>query len=569
MRFPEITAQQWRAQVDKELAGAPFEKVLVHRTPEGLPVQPLYTERPAAEAIDLDALGAPFRLCVRIEGDTRGEVIASELEGGADALWLDRDSARTAVGLVDLARVDFARTFVVAECGAAAPAAVLEELSGGVPAGVSFALDVDPFGALARGRLASSDLAEARAALGRAVQFAEGRWPDASFATASTLPYHEAGADAADEIAIALSTGAAYLEDLMSTGLSAAGAARHVLLRVATGRDTFGEMCKLRALRIVWGKILVAGGAAEAPRARIHAVCSSRTMAQRDPWVNMLRVTSQIFAAILGGADLVTPTAFDGALQPASALGRRIARNTALVLREESSLGKVKDPAGGSYYFDSLTDALAREGWKRFQAIEKDGGIERALASGYLRTRLEASWRGWVDQLVKRKASVLGVSEFANLDEKLPRPARQAESPSPSNSALPVHRDAESFEDLRLRAEALATAPEALLVALGPLAESRARVGFASNFFGAGGIRVRESTRDEAAAIACLCGSDERYAAEAADRARALKAAGCQRILLAGRPGALEASLREAGVDGFLYVGCDAVALLSELLAVQ
>jgi methylmalonyl-CoA mutase len=572
MRFPEITAQQWRAQVDKELAGAPFEKVLVHRTPEGLAVQPLYTERPTAEAVELDALAPPFRLCVRIEGDTRGEVIASELEGGADALWLDRDSARTAVGLVDPARVDLARTFVVVECGAAAPAAVLEELSGAAPAGVPFALDVDPFGALARGRIPSSGstgLAEARAALGRAVQFAEGRWPDASFATASTLPYHDAGADAADEIAIALSTGAAYLEDLMSTGLSAAAAARHVLLRVAIGRDTFGEMCKLRALRIVWGKVLVASGAAEAPRARIHAVCSSRTMAQRDPWVNMLRVTTQVFAAILGDADLVTPAPFDGALRPASALGRRVARNTALVLREESSLGKVKDPAGGSYYFDSLTDALAREGWKRFQAIEKEGGIERALVSGHLRTRLEASWRGWVDQLVKRKASVLGVSEFANLDEKLPRPAGRAEAPSPSDSALPVHRDAEPFEDLRLRAEALATPPGAILVALGPLAESRARVGFASNFFGAGGIRVGETTRDEAAAIACLCGSDERYAAEAVERARALKAAGCRRVLLAGRPGALEASLREAGVDGFLYAGCDAVALLSELLAVR
>jgi methylmalonyl-CoA mutase len=561
MRFPQITAVEWRAQVDKELAGAPFEKVLVHRTPEGLPVQPLYTERPAVEALDVDARAAPFRLCVRVEGDTQGERTVSELEGGADALWLDRDSARAALG-----RVDLTRTFVIVECGAQAPAALLEELSGRLPAGAPFALDADPFGALARGRLPSSGLADARAGLARAARFAEDSWPDAAVATVSTLPYHDAGADAADEIAIALSTGAAYLEDLLAGGLSPAAAARHVLLRVAAGRDTFGELCKLRALRIVWRKVLVASGAEDAPRARIHAVCSSRTMAQRDPWVNMLRVTTQVFSAVLGGADLVTPVAFDGALGAASALGGRIARNTSLVLREESALGKVKDPAAGSYYFDSLTDALAREAWKRFQAIEKDGGIEQALASGHLRTRLESSWRAWADMVAKRKASVLGVSEFANLDEKLPRPAGRAQAAPSSDSALPVHRDAEPFEDLRLRAEALATRPEALLVALGPLPESRPRVGFAGNFFGAGGIRVRETTRDEAASIACLCGSDERYAAEAAPRARALKAAGCRRVLLAGRPGALEASLREAGVDGFLYAGCDAVALLSELL---
>jgi methylmalonyl-CoA mutase len=280
--------------------------------------------------------------------------------------------------------------------------------------------------------------------------------------------------------------------------------------------------------------------------------------------VNMLRVTTQVFAAALGGADLVTPAAFDVALGPASALGRRVSRNTALVLRDESSLGRVQDPAGGAYYFDSLTDALAREAWKRFRAIEREGGIVEALVSGRLRGRLDAAWAQWADLIAKRKAPVLGVSEFANLDEKLPRPAHENEAST--GPALPTRRDAEAFEDLRLRADRSATRPEALLVTLGALAESRARVGFASNFFGAGGVRVRETTHDEPAAIACLCGSDKRYAAEAVGRARALKAAGCRRVLLAGRPGPLEAALREAGVDGFLYAGCDAVALLSELL---
>ena len=263
----------------------------------------------------------------------------------------------------------------------------------------------------------------------------------------------------------------------------------------------------------------------------------------------------------------MTPTAFDEALGPASALGRRVARNTGLVLREESALGRVKDAPGGSYYFDSLTDALAREGWKRFQGIEREGGIEKALVSGGLRARIESAWSEWLGRIATRKVGVLGVSEFGNLDEKLPRPAQKREAPPHDATALPMHRDAEPFEALRLRADASPRRPEALLVALGPLAESRARVGFAINFFGAGGIRAREGAPAEVA-IACLCGSDERYAAEAVDQARALKAAGCRRVLLAGRPGALEAALREAGVDGFLYAGCDAVALLSELLEV-
>jgi methylmalonyl-CoA mutase len=132
--------------------------------------------------------------------------------------------------------------------------------------------------------------------------------------------------------------------------------------------------------------------------------------------------------------------------------------------------------------------------------------------------------------------------------------------------ALPSHRDAALFEELRARAASKAHAPEVVLVTLGAFAESRARVGFAQNFFASGGLRAREVTTDEKARVACLCGTDERYAAEATTRARALKAAGCERVLLAGRPGALEASLREAGVDGFIFVGCDAVAVLGELV---
>ncbi len=133
---------------------------------------------------------------------------------------------------------------------------------------------------------------------------------------------------------------------------------------------------------------------------------------------------------------------------------------------------------------------------------------------------------------------------------------------------LPVHRDAEPFEALRAQAEAAPKAPEALLVTLGTLAETRPRAGFAAGFFAAGGIRSRESSVDETVPLACLCGTDGAYAKEAAPRARALKASGCGRVLVAGRPGALEATLREAGVDGFIYVGCDAVAVLGELVGV-
>ncbi len=561
MTFPRVTAQDWRAQVDKELGGAPFDKVLVQKTPEGLSIAPLYTDRPPAEPVRAPGR---FRICVRLDAGAPAQAIADEVKGGAEALWLDAASAESALTAGE--PPNLADTTLVLRCEGESPLATLERLASRLPSDAVFALSLDPFADLARGRLAASNVGEARAAMVRVARSVEARWPQASIAVASALPYHDAGADAADEIALALATGAAYLDWLVDGGVSPAAAGRLVTLRAAVGRDTFGEMCKLRALRRTWRKVLIAAGAGEVEQPTVHAVCSSRTMAQRDPWVNMLRTTAEVFAAVLGGADWVTPTAFDEGLGPASPLGRRVARNTCLVLREESALGKVQDAAGGSYYFESVTDALAREAWKRFQDIEREGGIESALTSGRTRAKLDAAWTDWLGRVVTRKAPILGVSEFANLDEKLPRAPREDDHPPKGDATLPLRRDAEAFETLRLRAEQGAAHPEALLVTLGPLAESRARAGFAVNFFGAGGIRTRETATDERAVIACLCGSDERYAAEAVQRARALKAAGCSRVFLAGRPGALEGALREAGVDGFIYAGCDAVAVLSELL---
>ncbi len=178
--------------------------------------------------------------------------------------------------------------------------------------------------------------------------------------------------------------------------------------------------------------------------------------------------------------------------------------------------------------------------------------------------------------MAKRKEAITGVSVFANLDEKRPAPRSLHAAPTPATvttapwAPLPRHRDAEAFERLRDRADERGdSVPSVGLVVLGPPAEYRPRLGFASSFFGGGGLRAREAPADSVPAFACLCGSDERYAVEAADRARALKAAGCKRVLIAGRPGALEAALREAGVDGFIFVGCDVVKTLSELLGAQ
>ncbi|MBX3211305.1 MAG: hypothetical protein KF850_04670 [Labilithrix sp.] len=566
MHLPSVTLDDWRRLVDKELAGKDFD-TLVHRVTEGVAIAPLYTEAPPSDPAARHVRAAPFRVCMRHGSESSRAELGADVADGADALWVPIDAALAG----SLASEVFAETSVVVEAPGVPSGEVAEQVAAALPpAGARLViLGVDPIARRAEGGAEPASLSRDLEALGRLALAMRDRLT--ASVVVSTVPYHDAGADAADELALALSTGARYLDALLAAGLGPVDARAAIALRVAVGRDTFVELCKLRALRSCWEKVLVACGASVLSgggRTLVHAVCSSPALSTRDPWVNMLRVTTQVFSAVTGGADLVTPHAFDQAFGAPSPLGRRTARNTGLVLREESQLGRVSDPAGGSYYFETLTDALAREAWKRFRALERDGGVVAALESGRLAATLDAAWHRRLERIAKRRHVVLGVTDFANLDEALPRAAPPSGGRARAADGLPLRRDAAPFERLRLRADAMTPAPEALLVPLGPLAESRPRVGFATGLLAAGGIRAREGGAEERAVVACLCGADERYAAEAAEQARALKAGGARRVLVAGRPGALEASLREAGVDGFVHVGCDALAVLEELLAV-
>ena len=524
----DLTA--WRALVDKELAGAPFDK-LVQRTAEGLAIEPLYVEAPAQATRPIGA--ASFRVCMR----ARPGEAAEHIDGGANALWLDGD---------DLAGHVFAANrgvHVVSEhldhAGEARDDENVEEEVGEHTSWLSF----DPIAHALR--MGAPHIVAHGGFLKMLVAPALDLGDDATrCARVSTLPHHAAGADAADELAIALSTTVAYLRALVEGGLDQDRAASQLWFQISVGRDTFGELCKLRALRVLAAKLFAASSIAAAIPP-IHAVTSSRTQAARDPWVNLLRVTTEVFAAAIGGADLVTPLAFDTELAEPSALGRRIARNTALVLRDESYLGRVIDAAGGSYYIESRTDALAREAWQRFRAIERDGGIAKLIASGALQARLDASWATRAAAVAKRNEPVLGVSEFANLDEHVP---------SAPSGAAHGHRDAEAFEALRAKY----ASRDVVLVSLGTPAESRARIGFAKALFATAGVRAREA---ETGQIVCLCGSDDNYAAHAASVAAQLRAAGATKIALAGKPNGT------AGVDTYVYVGCDVIVALEELLA--
>jgi methylmalonyl-CoA mutase len=311
-------------------------------------------------------------------------------------------------------------------------------------------------------------------------------------------------------------------------------------------------------------------------------------MTWRDPYVNILRSTVAVFAAGIGGADAITVLPFTAAIGLPDRFARRVARNTQLILLEESNLARVTDPTAGSGGIEDLTQQLCRAAWSLFQEIEQTGGVPAALEQGRIQDKVAATRAEREKNVARRKDALTGTSEFPNIHETAVHVENIAPQPNPLSAggerehtaftALSRIRLAEPFEQLRDASDRALAAngarPKVFLANLGKLSDFTARTLFARNFFEAGGIEAVSNdgfaSRDNmiaafqasGAKLVCLCSSDQVYAAEAVDAARALKSAGAVHIYLAGRPGEMKRALKGAGVQDFIYVGCDVLATL-------
>ncbi|SHP35459.1 Probable methylmalonyl-CoA mutase small subunit MutA [Mycobacteroides abscessus subsp. abscessus] len=384
---------------------------------------------------------------------------------------------------------------------------------------------------------------------------------------------HESGASDSQELAVAVAAGVAYLRLLQRAGLTVAEALEQISFRIAATDDQFLSIAKFRAARVLWARVAEVAGAPDAGGAVIHAVTSEPMMAQRDPWVNMLRTTLAAFGAGVGGADSVRVRRFDdaipGGLSAVSpAFAARIARNTQLLLIEESHVARVLDPGGGSWFIEDLTESLAQQAWSLFTEIEAAGGFE--AATELIRERIAATRAQRADDIAHRRTSVTGVNEFPNL----------AEEPLPPHPGT-GYRYAADFEELRDRSDAFLASsgarPSALLLPLGPLAEHNVRTTFASNLLASGGIEainpgvldasaVAGAVADAGARIAVICGTDARYAAEAGAVVDAAKAAGITDVYLAGPEKAVAEVAEASRPDGYLTMKINAVEALSAML---
>jgi methylmalonyl-CoA mutase len=596
--FPEATRAQWQelvagvlrksGRLPEDFAGAPEGK-LVTRTYDGIDIQPLYTAADLPGAVGVPGFPGlpPFVRGTRPEGhvstgwDVRARfagadakavntAILTDLEGGVSSIWLVLGAGGLPVAsladALDEVYLDLAP--VVLDAGGeyeAAAEALLELFAEReIPASAAVAtLGADPIGLTAR--TGSPRAMEPAAALAARVA---AKYPKIAAIVADGLPFHEAGGSDAQELGAVIAAGVAYLRALTEAGLDAEAAAGQLEFRLAASADQFSTIAKFRAARRLWARVTEVCGVRPAARGmRQHAVTSPSMLTRRDPWVNMLRTTLACFGAGVGGADAVTVLPFDAAIGRPDAFSARIARNTHAVLLEESRLAGVVDPAGGSWYVEKLTDDLARVAWAEFTAIEAAGGVVAELASGALARRLAETWEKRSKRIATRRDPLTGVSEFPNLAEKA---VTREPVVSTVEGGLPRHRYAEGFEALRDASDAYLAShgerPKVFLATLGPVAAHTARAGFAANLFQAGGLEtVNPGATDDlpgafkasGARIACLCGTDEAYAAQASEVAAAL---GAESVLLAGKGS-------HPGVSGNIFAGCDALEVLTGIHA--
>jgi methylmalonyl-CoA mutase len=587
--FPPSTRDDWRdltlGVLRKSGADVGLDEVeqrLAVTTYDGVTIAPLYDEAPATTGLPGFA---PYTRGARAHGawDVRQrhghpdrararEAIFGDLENGVTSLWLTVGDAGLPVAdlpevlrgvFVELAPVTLDAGAQTAEAAEAFLAILTERGVEDAPGN----LGADPLGWRAR----TGEPAPVETATELALRCRKG-FPNLRAITVDATVHHDAGGSDAEELGASLAAGVAYLRALTDAGLATDQAFAQLEFRYAATADQFSTIAKFRAARRLWSRIAQECGTTAGQRQ--HAVTSSAMMTARDPWVNMLRTTLACFGAGVGGADAVTVQPFDARLGLPDDFALRIARNTQSLLVEEANVARVMDPAGGSWYVEQLTEDLAQSAWAWFTEIERAGGFVAAM--DLITERLAATWARRRANVAHRRDPITGVSEFPNLAETLPRRAPAPAAPAGGLARVSYGQD---FEALRARADAHVPRPTVFLATLGPVAAHTARATFAANLFQAGGIATVTSgssatvtsgtTTDPAeiaaaftasgATVACLCSSDKLYAEHASPVAAALKAAGARTIWLAGKG-------KYDTVDGHVFAGCDAVAVLTRTL---
>jgi methylmalonyl-CoA mutase len=433
--------------------------------------------------------------------------------------------------------------------------------------------------------------------------------PEVKTVLVNTVPYHNNGANAVQELAIAISTGVYLLQRLLDSGWDIKKALSKFVFQFAIGSNFFMETAKLRAARLLWNKTAEAFGAETEDRKMvISAETSLFTKTIFDPYVNMLRAGNEAFAAVLGGIQYLHTGSFDEPAGTANSFSERVARNTQLVLKSEAHLEKVADPAGGSWYVESLTKELAEKAWELFLEMDGKGGIYETLKSGWLQEKIAEKAEDREQDIAARKKSIIGTNVYANLSDEISEPAVQDiqrdymfdsldaiagkivggnplkdsfKQVKASFTPLKFKRLAEPYEELRFRTkrlEKMGVHPKVGLICLGDLRKHKARADFISGLLSAGGIHAERSGEVDTISAAIefintsdsiqfvICGDQSAYNSFGPGLAEVIAKGHDVKLYLAGIPDEKQSEWKTAGIQEFLHVRSNALQTLSAML---
>ncbi|NOX86319.1 MAG: methylmalonyl-CoA mutase small subunit [Chlorobi bacterium] len=604
--FPPVTTEEWKKKIIADLKGADYRKKLVWRTPEGFEVEPFYRREDLERLPHPDTFPGkfPFTRGKQVKGNTwlvRQDIYVADfgaanrkahdlLDKGVDSIGFrfHPDYVPRPGDIEKLLKeidgncieLNFSTHYPVEMISALEQVArkyqwQLDKLKG--------SFDFDPFGHFSRyGRFYQSkekDFDTLKQLMEKLSTF-----PYFHLITVDATLFANAGAGIVSQLGFALSKGAEYLTFLTGEGMDATQAASHIRFQFAVGSGYFMEIARFRAARHLWAHIVNAYGVKESnnPAMFIHCVNSRWNKTLYDPYVNMLRTTTETMSSLIAGVDSMEVLPFDEIFEKPAEFAERIARNQQLILKYESYFDKVSDPAAGSYYIEELTDKLIREAWKLFLETDEKGGYLKAFEQEFIQNRVKDEAKQKSLDIARRKRVLLGINQYPNITEHLENidfSVFEEEKETGNVKTIKPVRGAVPFELLRLKTDLYAQKnprPVVWMLTYGNMAMRNARSQFAANFFGCAGFEIVnnpgfetveegiEAAQKANPDIVVICSSDEEYGETVLPAFHALKDK--MIVVLAGYPEGLVDRLKQEGMEHFIHVRSN---LLEELKKYQ
>ena len=587
--FPPVPTEKWEEVITADLKGADYERKLVWKTGEGFNVRPYYRAENLEGIKFLGSQAGEFPYVRGTHAHNRWRVhqtvsVVCPKEANAEALKILNagvDSLGFCIASADFSAADLdtllkdicIEAVEITFCGektAHVAELVLAkvEKEGIAKEDVRIAFCIDPLvkGLSSKGDFCSPNGEKCIARIVELIHKTK-EYKHVRIVTVAGQTFGNSGSTIVEELAFTLSAGHDYLVRLMDAGLDVDQAARKLRFSFSVSSNYFMEIAKFRAARMLWANIVKGYGPAKncACKMHIHAETSRWNQTVYDPYVNMLRGTTEAMSATIAGVHSLEVTPFDTSFENPTEFSKRIARNVELLLKNESHFDQVVDPAGGSYYVENLTQSIAAEAWKLFLEIEQKGGYTEAYKAGLIVERIKASAAAKDKNIATRRQILLGANQYPNFTEVAGKEitAESVTRKQAEGNVLVPYRGAMAFEEMRLQVDRSGKEPKAFMLTCGNLGMARARSQFSCNFFACAGIKVIDNTYfksieegakaalESKAQIVVVCASDDDYA-EAAPKVKELLG-GKAILVVAGAP-ACAPELEAQGITNFINV---------------